>query len=229
MPMSRNSSLSVFDAIGPIMVGPSSSHTAGAVRLGKIARKILGAPPETALIELHGSFADTGRGHGTDKAIVAGLLGLDTDDDQIPESFALAQQQGMTFRIQNIDLGEETHPNTVRLTLTSANQKLEMIGTSTGGGGISVKSLQGYPVKFTGDFNTLLVIAHDQPGSITAITEILANQQINVAFLRVSRQDMGGEAIMVIETDDPIPDNLVRRIMRLGWVYWVTHIDRLED
>ena len=220
---------SVFDIIGPVMVGPSSSHTAGAVRIGRIARAMLGCPPAQALIELHGSFALTGRGHGTDKALVAGLLGMEPSDENIPHSFDLAEKAGLAYTIVDTDLGDEAHPNSVRITIQGENRQLEMIGASVGGGMIEVTELQGYSVNFSGELDTLIVIAEDQPGTINTVTGWLMNQNINVAFLKVGRQQRGGEAIMIIETDQPIPSPLVKSISEFDWVRWVRRVRKLGE
>ncbi len=227
--MTAPRSITVFDIIGPVMVGPSSSHTAGAVRLGQIARAIFGSQPEQALIQLHGSFAETGRGHGTDKALIAGLLGLDTSDDQISHSFELAQKSGLNFSFENIDLGELAHPNTVRFYLSSQSQQIQITGASTGGGLIEITNIQGYPVNFDAQFETLIIVADDKPGTINSITGWLLNQNINVAFFKVGREKRGGQAIMVIETDETIPDTLVRAIEGFSWVIWARKISRLKE
>jgi L-serine dehydratase len=227
--MSDRISNSIFDIIGPIMVGPSSSHTAGAVRLGQIGRASLGRAPETALIEFHGSFARTGRGHGTDKAIVAGLLGMAPDDDHIRDSFLVAESEGLKFTFRNVDLGDEVHPNTVRLTLTGGGHDVHLTGSSIGGGMVDIIEIEGYQVHFSGKYDTLLVIADDQPGTINQVTHWLSEKNINVAFLRVERDRRGGEAIMVIETDQDIPENIASDLESLPWVRWVRDINRLRE
>ncbi len=225
--MTATNEISVFDIIGPIMVGPSSSHTAGAVRLGQIARTLLDTPPETARIELHGSFARTGKGHGTDKALVAGLLGFGTEDERIRDSFAFAAAQGLHFEFTEIDLGSDAHPNSVHMLLQSGTQQVEITGASIGGGMVEITRLQDYPVHFSGDYHTLIVIAQDQPGTINTITGWLGSHNINVAFLRVGRQGRGGEAIMIIETDERIPDGLVGPLRTFPWVRWVRKINKV--
>lgn len=227
--MATQRPISSFDVIGPIMVGPSSSHTAGAVRLGQIGRAMLGRTPQKAIIGLHGSFARTGIGHGTDKALVAGLLGIGTADERIRSSFDLAKQAGMRFEFQEIDLGEEAHPNTVRLNLTVQDQILRLTGSSIGGGMIEITELQGYPVRFNAEMNTLVIIADDQPGTINAVSGWLAAHQINIAYLRVKRDQRGGDAIMIVETDQPVPQALVNGLEILPWAHWVRQISRLSE
>lgn len=226
--MTASKQVSAFDIIGPVMVGPSSSHTAGAVRLGQVARLILGTQPNEAKIELHGSFAQTGKGHGTDKAIVAGLLGLATYDDRIRDSFALAEAAGMQFHFEMVDLGDDAHPNTARLTLQAGEHQVQVTGISVGGGMIQITNIQGYSTSFSGEYETLLVIAEDRPGTINAISGWLLERNVNIAFFRVERRRRGGEAIMVIETDDRLPDEVVEAIQDFHWVRWVCRINRIS-
>lgn len=225
--MSTQRPVSAFDIIGPIMVGPSSSHTAGAVRLGQIGRAVLGVQPQEALLDLHGSFAQTGRGHGTDRALVAGLLGLATDDDRIRISLDLAATAGMRIRFRAVDLGEDVHPNTVRMTLTTHERTAEVEGASIGGGMIQITRLQGYDVLFTGEHDALIVVAEDRPGTINAVTGLLLAHRVNVAFSRVERKQRGGEAIMIFETDDVIPNEIVEGIDDFYWVRWVRYVPKV--
>jgi L-serine dehydratase len=227
--MTSNRQVSAFDIIGPIMVGPSSSHTAGAVRLGQMGRVILGTQPTEALIELHGSFAQTGQGHGTDRAIVAGLLGLSTDDERIRHSFSVAEALGLQFRFEEVDLGEDVHPNTVRLTLRTSEVSAQVTGASIGGGLVEITNIEGYEVRFGGQLDTLLVIAEDRPGTINAVTGWLLTHNINVAFFRVGRKQRGGEALMIIETDQPIPDPLLKAIEDFDWVRWVRKVNKVGE
>jgi L-serine dehydratase len=227
--MTTSRTISVFDVIGPVMVGPSSSHTAGAVKIGLVARSLLGSRPQKALIELHGSYAQTGKGHGTDKAIVAGLLGFIPSDPRIRYSFEHARERGLDFNIIETDLGEDAHVNSARLTVSSKDQTVQLIAASTGGGSIEVTEVQGYTVSFSGDLDTLLIIAKDIPGTINEVTDRLVKRNINVAYLTVGREIRGGEAIMIIETDQSIPHSLVVDISLLEWVRWTCKIDKLVD
>ncbi len=200
---------SMFDIAGPIMVGPSSSHTAGAVRLGAMARVILGEPPATADIKLHGSFAKTYRGHGTDKAIVAGLLGFAPDDERIKTALVLAADFGLKYSFATVDL-PDVHPNTAVLELVGASgQRRRIAGASVGGGNILITSIDGYPVRVTGQYHTLITIHDDKPGVIAFVTRELAQAGVNIAFMQVSRSERGAEALMVIEADEPIPAGVV--------------------
>ena len=165
--------IDIFDILGPIMVGPSSSHTAGAVRIGGMARSLLGGEPVRAEIGLHGSFAETGPGHGTDRALVAGLMGMKPDDLRIPRSFELAKKQGLEFSFHNVEL-KEAHPNSALLTVSDGEGRtLEMQAASTGGGRIRVDRLNGIAVNFTGAFNTLIIRSNDVPGKLAEVTREL--------------------------------------------------------
>ncbi len=219
--------ISAFDIIGPIMVGPSSSHTAGAVRLGRLGRAILGAQPERAILGLHGSFARTGRGHGTDRALVAGLLDMETSDPRIRQSLELARDAGMDVVFRIVDLGEDAHPNSVSMVLETGERVVKVIGASIGGGMVEIQAVDEYPIHFTGEQETLLVAAEDRPGTIHVITGLFLHHRLNIAFSRVERKQRGGEAIQVFETDDPIPDVLVEALEDYDWVRWARHIPRL--
>lgn len=197
----------VFDIVGPIMIGPSSSHTAGAVRLGLMARKILGEEPVKAEINLHGSFARTYRGHGTDKALIGGILGFGPEDERIREALHIAQEKGLEFSFQTVNL-EEAHPNTAVIFLTGHSGRLARVtGASVGGGNIVISNIDGYNVELTGQYPALITIHHDCPGVITKVTQILAHAEVNIAFMRVSRQNRGETAMMIMELDEqPTPE-----------------------
>lgn len=195
----------VFDIVGPVMIGPSSSHTAGAARLGRMARIILGEEPRSVVIELHGSFAQTYRGHGTDKALVAGLLGYNADDPRIKEAIAIAARENFEVVFRTADLGD-VHPNTASFELTGVSgRKVRMAGASVGGGNIKVTNIDGYVVELTGEYHTLISIHQDKPGVVARITELLARDNVNIAFMRVSRRERGSQALAIIEADQPIP------------------------
>ena len=205
----------LFDVLGPVMTGPSSSHTAGAVRIGLTARNLLGEAPKTAEILLHGSFAATGRGHGTDRALVAGLLGMLPDDERIPDSFSLAQQAGLDYTIGTVVL-RGAHPNTALITLADATGRTVSVqGASVGGGNILVTRVNGMEVQITGQYTSLIVLHQDTPGTIAAVTELLAEGQVNICNFRLSRQKKGGVAVMTIEMDGGFDPALNRRIEAL--------------
>lgn len=206
----------VFDIIGPVMVGPSSSHTAGAARLGRMARTILGEQPSAVEIGLHGSFAQTYRGHGTDKALVAGLLGLKPDDAHIKDALSSAPQQGLDVDFKTIDLGDTAHPNTVLFHLTGVSgRKVKIIGASTGGGSIKITEIDGYSVELTGEYYTLISIHQDKPGVIALVTHILAQEGVNIAFMRVSRREKGSQALAIIEADLSIPKHILTAVQSI--------------
>lgn len=203
----------VFDIIGPVMIGPSSSHTAGAARLGKMARTILGEDPIAAVIELHGSFAQTYRGHGTDKALVAGLLGYNTDDVRIRDALEMAPERGINITFKTIDLGDSAHPNTAVFHLTGAlGREVKVVGASTGGGNIIITEIDGYSVELTGEYYTLISIHQDKPGVIALITHMLAQESVNIAFMRVSRREKGSQALAIIEADHVLPRHILTAI-----------------
>lgn len=203
---------SVFDIVGPVMIGPSSSHTAGAVRLGNLARAIFGEQPTRARILLHGSFASTGRGHGTDLALVAGLLALAPDDPRIRHALTLAEQAGMALEFGDAELGD-VHPNTAVFELEAeSGRTMRVVGSSLGGGDVVVTDIDGFDVEATGEHPMLVVEHEDRPGEIAAVTSILAERGVNVAAMRVSREVRGGTALMLIETDAVVDEETVQRI-----------------
>jgi len=204
--------VNIFDIIGPVMIGPSSSHTAGAARLGYVARTILGKEPVKAVIQLSGSFAQTYRGHGTDKALIAGILGFPPDDVRIRDSLDHAAQAGLDcqFVCENIP---NAHPNTARITLTSADgETVTVQGASVGGGNILVDELNGMAVHVTGQNNTLVVLHQDKPGAIAAVTNFMAYSGVNIGSFRLARPQKGGTAVMTIEVDGEISNLLIETL-----------------
>lgn len=208
--------MNLFDILGPVMVGPSSSHTAGAVRIGRMARRLLDeGTPAHADIALSGSFAATGKGHGTDRAIIAGLLGMQTDDERIAVSFDAAKAENMDFVFSNVNL-PGAHPNTARLTLTArSGKKLCMTASSLGGGRITVVEMNGLNVSFSGDLPTLIVQNRDQPGHVRDVTDMLAKNNVNIATLHLYRDYPGGNAVMIIETDKEVPQDGIDYLNRI--------------
>ena len=220
--------VSLLDIIGPVMVGPSSSHTAGACRLGLLARCLVGGTPQSAKIELHGSFARTGEGHGTDKAIVAGLMGFRPDDDRIRTALEIADKEGLNFRFEKTTLADDAHPNSVRMTLDRNDRHAVMTGASLGAGRVLVSDIDGYPVEVTGNYNTIVLVAEDIPGSVARIATLLANHRLNIATLRLTRQQRGGDAFMVIEIDDEPGPEVRDEIRSLSWVRWAFRLDKVS-
>ncbi|MBK5261964.1 MAG: L-serine ammonia-lyase, iron-sulfur-dependent subunit beta [Peptostreptococcaceae bacterium] len=207
--------MNIYDIIGPIMIGPSSSHTAGAVKIGYIARKLMAENIAEAGIYLYGSFLATGKGHGTSKALVAGLLGMKPDNDDIPSSFDIAKESGMQLIFGEAEI-KDGHPNSVMLSLKGVSgKKLELIGESLGGGRINIAQIDGLPTNFSGEHSTLVIRNHDEPGYISEVTAILANKSINVAKMELHREKRSGNAVMVLECDHDIPKKYVERLERL--------------
>lgn len=221
--------INIFDIMGPVMVGPSSSHTAGAARIGNMGRTLLGEEVARADIGLYGSFAETGYGHGTDRALLAGLLGMKPDDLRIPNAYEEANRAGMAYSFRTVEL-RDAHPNTALLELTGkSGKKLTLQASSVGGGAIVVNKIDGIDVNFTGDFNTLIVRNQDESGSVAAITSILSQVHINVANMSVNRHRRGGDALMVIETDQHIKPRQVEFLSELPGILSVTYYDKEDD
>ena len=214
--------MNLFDILGPVMVGPSSSHTAGAVRIGRMARSLLGQEPVRATLLLHGSFASTGEGHGTHQALVAGLLGLAPDDSRVPASFELAKERGLEFSFGACTL-RDAHPNSVLIQLLGKNGgKLEVGACSPGGGRIRVFRVDGLDTSFSGELPTLVVHNTDQPGCVSQVSGVLARRGLNVATLQLNRGGRGGSAVMVIECDQPIYEQAAQEIRNLPGILRVT-------
>ena len=221
--------INIFDMMGPVMVGPSSSHTAGAARIGNMGRTLLGEEVARAAIGLHGSFAETGFGHGPDRALLAGLLGMKPDDLRIPNAYEEANRAGMAYSFRTVEL-RDAHPNTALLELTGkSGRQLTLQASSIGGGAIVVNKIDGIDVNFTGDFNTLIVRNQDESGSVAAITSILSQVHINVANMSVNRHRRGGDALMVIETDQHIKPRQVEFLSELPGILSVTYYDKEDD
>lgn len=218
----------VFDIIGPVMIGPSSSHTAGAARIGRMARRLLGARPARVRLYLHGSFARTYRGHGTDRALIAGILDMPVDDVRLSDSLRLAREAGLDFSFEEIEL-KDAHPNTVRIEAEGeGGERLSMEAASVGGGAIRVRRLNGLAVDFSGAQNTLVVSHHDQPGVISQVTSLLAMQQVNIATMQVFRSRAGGDAVMVIEIDQAPARAAIDCLNMLNGVKDVTMLEKCD-
>ncbi|WP_282154903.1 L-serine ammonia-lyase, iron-sulfur-dependent subunit beta [Cytobacillus gottheilii] len=216
---------SAFDIIGPVMIGPSSSHTAGAARIGRVARTLFARQPKKAEILLYGSFAKTYKGHGTDVAIVGGILDFDTFDERIPTSLQLAEEAGMdvTFSVEE---AVPEHPNTVRIKLSDDEKDLELVGISIGGGTIEITELNSFQLKLSGEHPAILVVHNDQFGVISSVTHILAQHEINIGHMEVSRKEKGKMALMVIEVDQKIAQDLIEDIEKL---HHVTQVIRMVE
>lgn len=220
--------MNIFDILGPVMVGPSSSHTAGAVKIGYISRKLLGEEIKKADIDLYGSFLATGKGHGTQKALVAGLLGMKPDDERIPDSLELANNNGMEIEFGEAVL-KDVHPNSVRLKLVGKSSRiLEIVGESIGGSIINIAKIDNLEANFSGDYPTLIVHNYDQPGHVAEVTSMLSHKSVNIAYMQLYRGNRGGDAVMVLECDQDVPNESVKWVEHLEGVVKVTYLN-LED
>lgn len=217
----------VFSIIGPAMVGPSSSHTAGAVRIGRVARHVLGELPDEAQILLYGSFADTYQGHGTDLAIVGGLLDFDTDDPRIPNSIGIAESLGVSIEFRP-GKGQFHHPNTAKLIVRAGEREAAVVGASIGGGNIEVLGVNDFDVKFTAMYPTLVIFHEDRPGMIAEFTRLLSRDSVNIGHMSVDRKGRSGEAVTVIDVDGTITGQLIAEIEQLPTVREVRKVDLTE-
>ncbi|KYG35122.1 L-serine ammonia-lyase, iron-sulfur-dependent subunit beta [Alkalihalobacillus trypoxylicola] len=213
----------VFDIIGPIMVGPSSSHTAGAARIGRVARTLFGTKPKKAFFHLYGSFEKTYRGHGTDVALVAGVLDYDTDDPRLPQSITIAEKDGMEVQFIE-EKAKMEHPNTVKIILENDEQQMELVGISIGGGKIEIIELNGFQLKLSGNHPAILVVHNDRFGVIAAVSNILAKHEMNIGHMEVSRKEKGEEALMVIEVDQNVDSHVLKELDQLPHIEHVTKI-----
>lgn len=218
----------LFDILGPRMVGPSSSHTAGACRLGYVVQSIIGGVPDSADVGLHGSFAMTGDGHGTKIAITGGLLGFRPDDPRLRDSVGLAEEVGLDVHFETVELGDEAHPNSARFDVRRGADRITMVGCSIGGGRIQVQRIDGFPVHLSGSLPTVVVQADDVPGTVAEITGMIARRGLNLATIRVDRTGRGGKAMMTIETDEPVPDELLDALKDKPWAHWVRNVHQLN-
>jgi L-serine dehydratase len=220
---------SAFDILGPIMIGPSSSHTAGAAKLGKIASIIAGKNIAKVKFVLHGSFARTYRGHGTDRALVAGILRMDPWDKRLKNSFNYVEKEGIDVKFSEEDLGD-VHPNTVKFVITKKSGRIvEIIGSSVGGGNILISEVDGQSMEFTGNYPTLIITHMDVPGMISKVSTILYDEDINIAFMNVYRNSRGLKAVMVFETDNIVPKEIIKRIKALDNITTIKEIKPVEE
>jgi L-serine dehydratase len=219
--------VSLLDIIGPVMVGPSSSHTAGACRIGLIARAMVGGTPDRAKVELHGSFARTGVGHGTDRAIAGGLLGYAPDDERLREALEAAEAAGLRISFENTKLRGDPHPNTTRITVTRGAESATLTGSSIGAGRILITAIDGFRVDLDGTYTTMVVVARDEPGTVALVATVLAEQGINLATMKVSRRQKGGEAIHVYEMDSPPEAEALAKIRGIRAVRTLRIVERV--
>ena len=220
--------MGLLDMIGPVMVGPSSSHTAGACRLALLARHLLGEKPRRVEFGFHGSFAKTGKGHGSHLALTAGILGLRPEDERLKESLHLAEKEGVEVVFKEVELGD-VHPNTVRMVLEGEKERITVTGSSLGGGLVRVFDLDGFEVRLTGQAPALVVKNVDTPGVVARVARILADDEVNIAYLTVSRKKKGGEAMMSLEVDRPLSEVPLRYLEHLSYILWVHQIPPVMD
>src|SRR5213078_3662766 len=226
MPVRHDRKVSILDVMGPVMVGPSSSHTAGTARLGRVAREVLDDEPRSVRFVLHPPLAATYRGHGSDFALVGGAIGLNVDDPRIPEALRIAEQMGVEVEFHEEDLGD-VHPNTVRIEIRGKTHQAEIVGSSIGGGVIEVFQINGFQTRFKGDSPTLLLFYRDRPGMISEATRIIAEEGVNIASLYCSRKQRGKDAFMQIDVDSPLGKVALARICALTDVAEAKYLDRI--
>lgn len=226
MAVRHDRKVSILDVMGPVMVGPSSSHTAGTARLGRVAREILDEDPVEVHFFLHPPLASTYRGHGSDFALVGGSIGLNVDDPRIPEAIRIAEQMGVDITFSDEDLGE-VHPNSVRVEIRGATRQAEVVGSSIGGGVIEVFRINGFTTRFKGDSPTLLLFYRDRPGMIAEVANIIAEQAVNIASLYCSRKQRGRDAFMEVDVDSPLSEEALARIRGLADVSDARYLDKI--
>ncbi|MBR6798284.1 MAG: L-serine ammonia-lyase, iron-sulfur-dependent subunit beta [Opitutales bacterium] len=222
---------SAFDIIGPAMIGPSSSHTAGAVRLGLLSRGICGSATTfypNILIELHGSFAATGEGHATDRGIVAGLLGLLPDDERLKDSLKLAQANDINIEFRKVDLGVNAHPNTARITYFFPNgQQLSVTGASIGGGNVRIQEIDGFETDLNGELDAVIFWHMDRPGFLARVTGLLACIEVNIAAIQTTRRMRNSEALTIIKIDAPLPADCMSVLRKIPFVHRLLAVPKL--
>jgi L-serine dehydratase len=219
---------SVFDMIGPVMIGPSSSHTAGVVRIARAARKLLGGQPEEVEIVFYNSFARTYEGHGSDRAIIAGLLDFKTDDKRIKDALAIAVTEKLSYKFKSVGNASAMHPNTIRLNLKKDGKKMEVIGESKGGGLINIAEVNGFKADFSASLHTVIITAGDVKGSIAFIADVLAHDDCNIATMSVSRKGKNDVACLVIEMDSGLKPVTLEYLRSLSWVKEIIYIPDID-
>jgi L-serine dehydratase len=219
--------MAIFDVIGPIMIGPSSSHTAGAARIGYFAREIYRKPFDLIEIDLYNSFSETGKGHGTDIAILGGLLGFMPDDSRILQSYEYTQKMGILFKINWMGIDEDLPENVSKITFHSSGKQFFIIGNSIGGGKVEIININGYPVKISGKHDTIVVFADDVPGIVAYIAKLIAESKINIASMDVERDSSIGEALSLIKLDSEFPDWEIAKMINHKHIRDIIKLKRL--
>jgi L-serine dehydratase len=219
---------SVFDMIGPVMIGPSSSHTAGVVRIGRAAIRVLGGMPDEALITFYNSFARTYEGHGSDRAILGGLMDMKTDDANIKQAFEIAKDKGLKYSFKSIGNASVYHPNTVKLNLIKGDRKVEVLGESLGGGLINISTIDGFNADFSAQAHTLIIKADDTSGAIAFIASVIAQEKTNIATMSVSRKGKNDKACHVIEMDSGLQPITIEYLKSLTWISELIYIPDID-
>ena len=218
--------ISVFDVLGPNMIGPSSSHTAGACAIAYLAQKMKSAPLKNVTFTLYGSFAKTYRGHGTDRALLGGIMGFATDDVRIRDSFSIAKERGIGFEFLTNEEETEVHPNTVDIQMTGTDgSEMTVRGESLGGGKVRIVRINQVQVDFTGEYNSVIVIKQDKPGVAAHITRCLSDRHVNIAFMRIFRESKGETAYTIVESDNPLPEDIRKQLSENPFVHDVLLIE----
>lgn len=218
----------IFDMIGPVMIGPSSSHTAGVVRIARSAIRILGGLPDEALVTFYNSFARTYEGHGSDRAIIAGLMDFKTDDARIKNSLELAKEKKLKFNFKSIGNSSIHHPNTIKLNLKKDEKSIEVVGESLGGGVINISEVDGFVANFSAQSHTLIIKANDISGAIAFISSVIAQEKSNIATMSVSRKGKNDQACHVIEMDSEIRDITIHYLQSLPWIKELIYIPYID-
>ena len=216
----------LFDVIGPVMIGPSSSHTAGAVRLGLLAGKIYGKTPENVKFVLYNSFAKTGKGHGTDKGLLGGVLGFNVDDERIKNACEIARERGIAYEFEFREYNNR-HPNSVEIIFENPD-RMTLCGSSLGAGEVVINKINGYSFDIKGDFPTLVLIYRDKPGMVYRVSALIQGQDVNIATLHCDRSAKGEEASMGICLDSPLPDYVIRELQKIDEMYLIRNIEALD-
>lgn len=219
---------SVFDMIGPVMIGPSSSHTAGVVRIARAALKLFGTKPEEAVITFYNSFARTYEGHSSDRAVIGGLLDFNTDDTRIKDSLSLASGYGLKYTFKSVGNASTLHPNTIRIQLKDGDRELEVLGESKGGGIINIAEVDGFKADFSANLHTLIIFADDIKGSIAFIANVLAHDDCNIATMSVSRKGKNDIACQVLEMDSGIKAVTLAYLQSLSWIKQIIYIPDID-
>ncbi len=218
---------SIFDMIGPVMIGPSSSHTAGVVRIGRAARHIFGEQPKSATITFYNSFARTYEGHGSDRAVIAGLLDFATDDERIKTALDLAETIGLEVRYKSVGNASTMHPNTVAIEMVSGKRKMKIVGESRGGGVIQIVNINGFNASFSTSLHTLIITAHDIKGSIAFMANVLSQADCNIATMTVSRKGKNDLACQIIEMDSAVNNVTLNYLSSLTFIEDIIYLPKM--